>query len=56
MPGHLVNHLAYGRHVPGIFIVNEEMGMGQLLEELAIVAEASLTDEHQDRISFMPLL
>jgi hypothetical protein len=56
MPVHLAEHLAAGRHVAGIFILNDDMNMGQIMEELMIVAEAALSDEYQDRISFMPLL
>ncbi|HBL10469.1 MAG TPA: hypothetical protein DD379_03480 [Cyanobacteria bacterium UBA11162] len=56
MPVHLAKHLAAGCHVAGIFILNDDMTMGQIMEELMIVAEAALEDEYQDRISFMPLL
>ena len=56
MPVHLKKHLADGRHIPGIFIINNDMKMGEIMEELMIVAEASFEDEYQDRITFMPLL
>ncbi|AOW98764.1 MULTISPECIES: DUF5615 family PIN-like protein [Moorena] len=56
MPVHLKDHLAAGLHVPGIFIINEDMSMGQIMEELIIIAEASIEDEYKDQISFMPLL
>ncbi|MEQ8956957.1 MAG: DUF5615 family PIN-like protein [Coleofasciculus sp. C2-GNP5-27] len=56
MPIHLAEHLTENHHVPGIFIVNDDMTMGQIMEELMIVAEAAWEDEYQDRISFMPLL
>jgi hypothetical protein len=52
----LDEHLADNHHVPGIFIINDDMTMGQIMEELMIVAEAAWEDEYQDRISFMPLL
>lgn len=53
MPGHLADHLAVGRHVPGIFILND--GMGQMIDELILIAEGSFDDEYQDRLSFLPL-
>jgi hypothetical protein len=56
MPVHLAAHLALGRHSPGIFIINEDMTMGQIIEELSLIAEAAFEDEYTDRISFMPLL
>ena len=55
MPGHLTDHLAVGRHIPGIFILNEDMGMGSMLEELLLIAEASFEDEYQNRIVHLPL-
>jgi hypothetical protein len=56
MPVHLADHLAGNRHIPGIFIINEDMSMGQILEELIVIAEAAFEEEYQDRISFMPLV
>lgn len=56
MPNHLSDHLNTGHHLPEIFVVNENMSMGQIIGELILIAEASFEDEYQDRISFMPLL
>jgi hypothetical protein len=56
MPVHLAAHLALGRHSPGIFIINEDLTMGQIIEELSLIAEAAFENEYTDRISFMPLL
>jgi hypothetical protein len=55
MPVHLANHLAQGRHIPGIFILNSDLGMGENLEELILAAIASLKNEYQDRIVYLPL-
>ena len=41
MPKHLADHLASGRHVAGIFILNDAMNMGQVMDELILIAEAS---------------
>lgn len=56
MPVHLAEHLALGRHIPGIFVIGENMGMGSIINELLLIAEASLDDEYRDQINFMPLL
>ena len=56
MPVHLADHLAGDRHIPGIFILNESMSMGDIIDDLIFIAEAAEEDEYQDRISFMPLL
>jgi Domain of unknown function (DUF5615) len=55
MPVHLADHLAQDRHIPGIFILNSNLGVGENLEELILIAEASLDKEYQDRIEFLPL-
>lgn len=56
MPVHLANHLAAGRHVPGIFTLNANMSIGETLDELILVALASEIDEYRDRIAYLPLL
>lgn len=55
MPRHLADHLGAGRHVPGIFVLNPEMGLGDTIEELILIAAASFAYEYQDRISYLPL-
>ena len=55
MPVHLADHLAAGRHVPGILTLDLSEGMARLLDELILIAGASRNDEYQDRIEYMPL-
>ena len=55
MPVHLTDHIAEGRHVPGIFILNPKLSMGQNIEELILIAEGSFDDEYQDQIVNLPL-
>ena len=55
MPVHLADHLRAGRHVPGIFILNPQMGLGEIVTHLIEAAGASLEGEHQDQIKFLPL-
>ncbi len=54
MPVHLDDHLALGRHVPGIFILNPNMTTGETIDELLLLALASLPNEVDDRITFLP--
>ncbi len=57
MPVHLSDHLIeQDRHFPGIFILSPKMSVGEIIEELAIVAFIAEDDEYQDRISYLPLL
>ena len=55
MPRHLTDHLAQGRHMPGIFILNPDMSMGDTIDELILISGASFSDEYSDRISYLPL-
>jgi len=54
MPAHLAGHLVEGHHVPGIFILNPDLTFGETINELILLAIASVKDEFRDRISFLP--
>jgi hypothetical protein len=55
MPPHLQDHLAQGRHVPGILVMNPKMSVGETIEELVLICGASEEKEYHDRISFLPV-
>ena len=55
MPSHLENHLAQGRHAPGIFVLNAEMGIGETIDELLLIWNASDEQEYRDNIWFLPV-
>jgi hypothetical protein len=55
MPVHLADHLAAGRHVPGILVLNLEAPIGLTLEHLWVVACASREDEFRYMIVYVPL-
>ncbi|MGL5831782.1 MAG: DUF5615 family PIN-like protein [Waterburya sp.] len=54
MPVHLADHLAEGCHIPGIFILNPRLSIGQNIDELIFLAEASFEDDFQDQIIHLP--
>lgn len=54
MPRHLADHLAAGRHVPGIFVLRDSMGLGEMIEQLVLGAIASMPDEYRDQIRHLP--
>jgi Domain of unknown function (DUF5615) len=56
MPVHLANHVAQAHHVPGIFILNQKLGVGENIDQLILIAEGSFDNEYQDRIEFLPLV
>ena len=56
MPAHLIDHLRDGRHIPGIFQLSPEIGIGETSELLLLAADASRPDEHRDQMKYLPLL
>ncbi|MEA5472528.1 DUF5615 family PIN-like protein [Spirulina sp. 06S082] len=54
MPVHLAEHLDRNRHIPGIFILNPKLTIGQNIDELIFLAFASFRDEYRDRIVHLP--
>lgn len=55
IPIHLQEHLAAGHHVPGILLLRRKISLGQLLNDLLLIWEASKPDEYRDRIEYLPL-
>ncbi len=55
MPVHLNEHITENRHMPGIFILNQNLSAGQNLEELILLAEYSFEGEYQDQIIHLPI-
>jgi len=55
MPVHLADHIAQGRNVPGIFILTDKLTIGQTVDELILIAEASFDNEYQNQIIHLPL-
>ncbi len=55
IPVHLSDHIAAGRHIPGLFWIRPGVGIGRLIEELHLIWFASESEEYQDRMLFIPL-
>ena len=56
MPVHLAEHLAAGRHVPGILVMRPSADMGGIIDALLLLYGASLPDEFRDRIEYIPFI
>jgi hypothetical protein len=56
IPVHLTEHLEQNCHVPGIFILNSKLSIGQNIELLLLIYEASFDNEYQDIIYNLPVL
>jgi hypothetical protein len=55
MPIHLADHLAQGRHIPGILAFRRNAKVGEILEDLLLIADTATEDEFQDQIVYVPL-
>ena len=55
MPAHLAVHLSQEGHIPGIITLNLEMGIGDTVEELILIAEVGNPNEYKDRIEYLPV-
>lgn len=53
MPAHLTDHLAAGRHSPGVFMIRPHSTLPQILSFLRDAAYACEPAEWQDRIQFI---
>ncbi len=56
MPDHLAEHIKAGGHVPGIIELNPKISIGDTIEELILIWEASEPSEYRDMIVYLPLI
>lgn len=54
LPGHLKDHIAKGKHVPGILLIRKETLIGKLIEDLLLIWGASELEEYRDQIAYLP--
>lgn len=55
IPQHLEDHLTASHQVPGIFIINSDMTIGETAQELALIWGASGSEEYRNLIHFLPV-
>jgi len=55
MPVHLAEHLSQNRQVPGIFVLRPKATIGQIIDDLILIALAGEPQEYQNRITYIPL-
>ncbi len=54
MPDHLSDHLAGGRHCPGILCIRRYISIAQIIAELEIVEVAGQPEDFADTITYLP--
>jgi hypothetical protein len=55
MPVHLAEHLAQNHRLPGIFTLRPRATIGDILEDLILIAQAGDPKDYQNRITHIPL-
>jgi hypothetical protein len=55
LPVHLREHLAAGRHCPGILIPPPKPALKVLIRFLVVIAYASFPDEYKDQIKYLKM-
>lgn len=51
IPPHLTSHLAEGRHIPGIIVLNDRMSVGQTIQDLWLLWAIAKEGEYSDRVT-----
>jgi hypothetical protein len=55
IPGFAYNRVRAGLGMPGVFLVDSHMAIGEAIDQLVVVIECSTPEEWKDRVEFFPL-
>lgn len=55
IPGFAYARVAAGRRMPGVFLVDDDMPVGQAIDEILLAAHCLSGDECEDRIRYFPM-
>ncbi len=55
MPDFAYARVAAGQLMPGLVIVNDRAPIGQMIDELVLIATCSLEGEWEGKVLFLPL-
>lgn len=55
IPDFALARVSAGKGMPGVFVVPAVLAIGDAIEELALIAEASLDDEWTGQVRYLPL-
>lgn len=55
MPQHFADHIASGRHVPGVFLTPGNWQTGDHVSELVVIGIGSFDGEYVDTIRYLPI-
>jgi hypothetical protein len=55
MPGFAYQRVIAGQAMPGVFLVSDQMPIGQAIDEILLAFECLTPDECKDFVRFFPL-
>lgn len=55
MPDFAYERVRAGRPVPGVFVIHNKPPLGEMIDEILLVALCSTQEEWKDRVAFLPL-
>jgi hypothetical protein len=55
MPIHLAEHLAQNHHIPGIFVLRRKFTIGEIINDLILIAQVGEAKDYKNRITHIPL-
>jgi predicted nuclease of predicted toxin-antitoxin system len=55
IPAFASARVAAGRPMPGVFLVNDAMPIGQVIDELSLAIQCLAPNECEDRVMYFPL-
>lgn len=55
MSAHAYERVTKGLAMAGVFEISQSLPIGQVIEEVCLIAELSLDNEWQDQVRFLPL-
>ena len=55
MPNFAYERVKAGRSMPGVLVVRNKLSLGDLIDEILLVALCSSQEEWKDRVEFLPL-
>jgi predicted nuclease of predicted toxin-antitoxin system len=55
MPNFAYDRVRAGQQMPGVFLVNDQMPLGQAIDELLLAVECLSPEECKDAVKFFPM-
>ncbi|MBI3465957.1 MAG: DUF5615 family PIN-like protein [Planctomycetes bacterium] len=55
VPRHAYRRIQGGKRMPGVFVVDDRLPVGRVIEDILLLAECSLDEEWEGQVRYLPL-